>query len=1097
MSIPRLVRILGRNGRDVLVAALVIVSLMLSSFSPAYAAGGVTGSLTGTVVDSATGKTLSGAKISIAAPTGTYQATTDAKGNFSILGVSADTYTLSISAPGHKPLVQSGVSVVGDQIVNLQQIKVEDEGLTTIANSRSTASQDSVFKRGQTQDIITIGGGRIAQTVGHQGNTNEQSLVLAAPGATITASGGITIRGGLKTETGYNFDGVPYNEPFFSGNGGGNGGKDRFTGIASAQIVEGAGDASQGNIAGGAVNLGIKRGTYPGFGLFDAELGGPNSFQQGALEYGIATRDNRFSNYFSYTQSNEHPYYGSKGLDPTAYGNFFAADRITAQDLIDNFVFKFGHNNNQSLQFLYENRDNRSFGFAGSTFQNGANPFVNYQVDPRVVGVLGYAGFTGGLQNLFGILPTFPGQTSISQRPDAQPETSFNPTQLVKFEYDNILDANNSLQFRVYNTSFVNGTNDYFSNNSTNPTYQATGGRRAGFVFDFQHQVGTRYTFSLNLTGENQHPQWNGLQPTSLYNNMLNLPNGVATAGPSADMTYANSGATTSLADFLTPVNGQCPVSGGCYLSNFYSAANAPKLPIGGIDYGNTLFQTFGIGIRNQYQFGERVKADIGLRYEGAIYRYGDNKFNPQAYDTGNPSDVPADTLPNSFMNPRAIEPRASVAFEINRDNSVRVGYGRSAIFLNAQTAGTPAALYNYGSLDKIPATDSAANPQCGSGTNPRLVTAANPLGLFKCQNYAEQLYWLWDQNNDAPDLGAATLQIASNYDFTYQHQFKGGFGLRFTPFFKLSTGVPSFAVKSVVTDPNTGAIISEVFTANNLGSNRTTGAELGLSTPDRLFGGSGFFSATYQNVLDSAPPLISGEDSLPIITSGSLALNDIYRAGYVSPFSMRFGGDYKFKNGLRIAPVVQYNIGYPFSVGTTTASKTPVLGNFTNLPQTNNPAAVSSVAGAFGATGAQLATQYLDPANPGNALNPNIAATRGTPATTAAGGKLSPANLEGDLTVEYKSGRNTFGVQAFNLFGTQYNGVIPQVNPYYQPVSTGVAGPQTGQLKQANPAFVKGAYVDRGYANLPTNSYAFSNGAYLLAPSNPTNFRFYYQLGL
>ena len=44
--------------------------------------------------------------------------------------------------------------------------------------------------------------------------------------------------------------------------------------------------------------------------------------------------------------------------------------------------------------------------------------------------------------------------------------------------------------------------------------------------------------------------------------------------------------------------------------------------------------------------------------------------------------------------------------------------------------------------------------------------------------------------------------------------------------------------------------------------------------------------------------------------------LGDVYRAGYVSPGSLRIGAIENLKNGISIIPQLQYNIGYPYSVG-------------------------------------------------------------------------------------------------------------------------------------------------------------------------------------
>jgi hypothetical protein len=123
------------------------------------------------------------------------------------------------------------------------------------------------------------------------------------------------------------------------------------------------------------------------------------------------------------------------------------------------------------------------------------------------------------------------------------------------------------------------------------------------------------------------------------------------------------------------------------------------------------------------------------------------------------------------------------------------------------------------------------------------------------------------------------------------------------------------------------------------------------------------------------------------------------------------------------------------------------------------------------------------------NALNPNIAWTRGTPATSSSGGALWKSNVNAQMTIEYKLQRNTFGVLFNNLFGNAYNGTVPVINPYYQPVGTGLSGPQTGLNPYYQPS--------RGFTNVPKDAYAFTNGAYLLIPNIPMNFQVYFQRSL
>ncbi|MGH7754839.1 MAG: TonB-dependent receptor domain-containing protein, partial [Vulcanimicrobiaceae bacterium] len=633
----------------------------------------------------------------------------------------------------------------------------------------------------------------------------------------------------------------------------------------------------------------------------------------------------------------------------------------------------------------------------------------------------------------------------------------FNPTRFLKFEYDYNVTPNTLLQARYYNWETLQGNQDLtgFTGNTpaslglgSYPVWSQTGGQRTGAIVDITQQIGSRSTTTISGNYDDSHIVWDEFDPNAEVFELA-LSDLFGRAGP-------------AYSDFLP----------GGYLSSFFPGG-VPRIPVSGINYNGALFHSYGIGVREQYAATDRLKFDIGGRFDQQIQDYGYNPLNPTL--PGNPSDVNPAGITPTYLEPHELQPRAAVSYQAGPNDAFRASYGRSIIFLNGQTAGTPAGFYNYQPFLNVPAKPGGF--QCGSG-----VAGAPPV---PCQNYAQQLYWLYDQNFDAPDLGAALPAIYSNYDFSYSHQFNNGFAFKVTPFYKLGVHLPSFAL---VTSLAAGAA---VFTVNNEGINRTTGVEFGLTSPDRPYGLSGFLTATYQNVLGSTPPLVGGEDALPINGSGSLGLGDVYRAGYVSPFSTRIGFEYKMRNGLSIIPIIQYDRGYPFNIGNTIASSCLINGAFHNVQQVNFGCGVTQIPAYQAQTGTAASTNYYDPAYSGNTLNPNIAGTRGTPETASAGGALYKANVEANLTVQYKAGRSTFGVLISNLFGNQYNGVIPTINPYYQPVANGLSGPQTG----ANP--YAPLYPNRGFANVPSNAYAFTNGAYLLIPNAPTSFQFYYQLGL
>jgi hypothetical protein len=1054
--------------------------MTLSTINPAFAAGGQTGNVSGTIVDQATGSPVANAEIAIVAPSGTYKTTTDSRGFFNVLGLNVDTYTISVEAKGYEAVSRAGVTVIGDQNLSLGTIKIS-KTIRTIGQV-SARSISSAFQPNQTVDSVTVSGDRVLQTTGKAASTDELALVQAVPGVTLDSSNDIIIRGSLSTEVGYQLDGVNYTEPFFSHNSSNN----TFNGLGSLQVVEGAGDATQGNVGGGVINIIPQRGTYPGTGLFDAEIGGPNYNHQLSLSYGFATANGRFSNFFSYTGSRAVPYYGYANSNAAALGSYYGTSNISNDDILDNFVFKFGHNNNQSLQVLYQNRDTQYYGdrggIEGQTFypydpaSYGANNGYGYLVNQ-----LGASAGLAAYQSLVGINPYTPTAGPQVANISAPEQIENDPTSFLKFEYTNAFDSSNFLDVKVYNTfQFVNtasNTSAYAGN--TLPTVSDTGGQRTGLKADFIHQFGSKNTTTLDFSYENQHPIWDGYD------------------SPVTEVTLASelpgvNGSESLLDDFLTPVNGVCPVANGCALDKYFPNGT-PRIPIPGINYHGSDFLNYGAAIRDQYSPTDKLKIDAGLRLDTEAYKIAPNPVNaglPFYYS--NPSDVPPSSISSQYSNPSVLEPRLAVAYRLTPDDSIRASYGRSVIFLNAQTFGTPASLYNYSAFTGIPATDSAANPLCGSGANGPLI---------KCLNLAQELFWAWDQTNDAPDLGNAKYEADTNYDFTYQHQFQNGWGLRFTPFYKSSTNVPDFSVLNATINPITGQLTSFVFTVNNNGINRATGAEFGLTTPDRPVGLSGFLSATYQNVFDRVTPLTSGEANLPFIYDTSVALGDTYRAGYLSPLTARLGADYKTKFGLEVRPIVSYDRGYPFSLGSTTASN-GLCGIVANVPSANFGCGTTfypgfeGVTSGFGFTG-QNSGNYVDPALPGNTYNPNIAATRGTPETSSAGGVLSKPQVEADLDVEFhvgKGNRQTLGLLVHNITGNVYYGSVPIVNPYYQPVSTGVAGPQTGYNALANPLYAGGLYSKEA-ANVPLAAYG--NGPYVLLPNEPTVYTLYYQLKL
>ena len=288
--------------------------------------------------------------------------------------------------------------------------------------------------------------------------------------------------------------------------------------------------------------------------------------------------------------------------------------------------------------------------------------------------------------------------------------------------------------------------------------------------------------------------------------------------------------------------NGMCSLTNappgpqGCYLAKYFGH-NIQRIPISASTTTRATSKSTALRCATTWKPNSRLKFDFGIREDGANYKFGSNL--PLSPDPGNPSDVDPSAITAQYLQPRVFEPRLAAAYQMGQNDSLRVGYGRS---VNAQRAdgrhareplqlqllpNTPGGSIRRASFCRLRQRHEQLAPHAG-GHQRQKVGNSN---LFYCpSNYAQSLLWLYDQNFDAPDVGAAQNSDYSNYDLTYQHQFHNGWGMRFTwPPYKLGTELPSFALLSQKVDPVTGQILSEVFTVNNLGINRTTGAEFGL----------------------------------------------------------------------------------------------------------------------------------------------------------------------------------------------------------------------------------------------------------------------------
>jgi hypothetical protein len=1061
--------------RGIIGMALAIA--LAASIAAPVLADTTTGNISGTVTTT-TGAPVANLDVVAVAPSGRFTTKTDAKGFFSIVGVNPDTYSVTFSGNGYSPATVNGVTVNPTQTTTVnQQVSAQ---LKTIGSTTSRATGVSAFQPQQPVDTYSVNSNQITTLLGKPHGTSETNLLISLPGASLDKSGYPVLRGGRENDEGFQFEGIDYTDAFtnqFVNNL-------RLNGVGNFQLTPGAGDPSLGNTGTGAINATVKRGSYPHFGSAEVDVGGPLYQHFGTAEYGFATPDGRFSSYNTYNaENNGNTTCGRSGIDINTIGCQQAYNYYVNRDLISNNVFKFGgnsrngNNNNQSLQLFYQNslaRFSAINNFGRNTFRVG-DPVFDANYIPNLIG----PNTAANRQIFAGITALEPGQTAfcvdfttncaIAQMLNRPPNTQIQPNETMKIQYSNALNSSTFVTAKLYK---VNATAIFdepdaapaalsFGNVGDADVIQ--GGQRTGFALDFTKQLGTKHLLGFGGKYEFIHPIDSYLSATI---------GDIAACCGSSDFAFG---------DFVPASAG-----GTGYLATYFPGG-VPRVPL--YDQNPTINRKdFAFYLSDQFQASDKLKITGGLRVDGTRMNYPnlhDGAYNvPGGYSSG--SYFPIGTGVDSLGNPdptkdiyadisqyptlSVLEPRFGFAYQFTPRDSLTFSYGRSTELPPISFVDNHFPTAPFAAFKGIPST----TPVCG------------PTGDRVCRDYADQLYWDY-QNTDGIPYTPAKAETFSNFDASLQHDFGRGIAAKLTPFYrrgydvlvqtatqKLINGAPAF-------DANGNPILNPNVTSN-AGINRTTGVEFYL-TKTAAFGLSGSLSLTYINEFTNVIPTVSSEDFFPSIPPPSLALGNVYRVGFLSPFNGVLAMQYKWRSGWRVNPIIGFNVGYPYGSGLITA--TQINGQAVNVPNTN-----VSIQPAIG--GSPAATRYVDPANPGSIYAPNVAATRGTPENNSPGGTLTNSRVNlANLSVEYNKpgSRSTIGLLVSNLFNNVYG--IPTLNGRYQPVATGISGPRTGTT---SPAATFGEAF--GYVNYPALRYGTS--PYLETPSgNPTQYRLYYQITL
>jgi Carboxypeptidase regulatory-like domain/TonB dependent receptor len=1082
--------------RSVLTFALLLAFVLCSM--PSAFAQTITGNIQGTVTASQANTKLAGVTVTAVAPSGRYTATTDSNGFFSINGVTPDTYNVTFTRTGYETYTVSGVTVVQGQVANVSSAL--NQSLQRIGRTQAR-STTGAYQPSQTTDQYNVGTQQITTALGKQGGANESNLLASIPGASFDSSGYPVLRGGRETEEGFQFEGIDYTDAFTH----------QFVnslvlnGASNFQVTPGAGDASQGNVGTGSINIVAKRGTHPAFGQFEGDVRAGRYEHELRGEYGWASPNGRYSDYASTLFDRNAYNYGGNGAGPLLLGAYFTGRTLdTLNEVTNNFVYKFGRDNNQSLQFFYDNSEfDLKFGLGTNP---GTLPFKDN--DPQfLLTARGALGFSTAFEQA--LMPFTYGQRSLTDRigllGDGRKAINGNqPNETSKLQYSNSLNATTFITAKYYRVNAValfddpyNGNNTFFGDYSS-----LQGGQRTGFSLDGTKQLGSKNLLGFGGKYEYLSPVFS--QPSSTnallafggFGGTIDaadfIPAGscpsIVTAGYGATCGYliSHGFVPRSPGPALFDLAGQagCPAGNPTFTNVCALAPSVVPLPYSD-ETTSTPRQDFAFYLKDTFSPTDRLKIDLGVRMDGVNWRYPTCDIHwclPTSFTTSGGVNTYQFNYDRDTRAPRVWQPRLAVSFQATRNDAFRASYGRSVQFAPIAAVDLTTGPYAYRAFQNVPSRDPITGTTamfCGTSVN---------LGFndAPCKNYADQLMWEIQNVVNGVPITPLKPTTFNNWDFSYSHLFPHQVSVKITPFYsKAFNEVASTAqpiIKNGVTVLNSAGLPQLGPSVNsNLGKNQITGVEF-LLTKEAAYGLSGSLSMTYQNEFSNVVPTSPSEDFFPSIPPASLALGNLYRVGFLSPFVGALSLQERTRTGWRINPVVYYNHGYPIGSGLLTAAT--INGAYYNVPNTN----ITNSSQLGGAAGAP---QYVDPRNPGTMFNPNIAATRGTPETASAGGVLSAARFTNtQITFEYTSPRNphsTFGALVQNVFNQLYT--EPGLNTRYQPIATGINGPYSGYTSSAtNPAF----YGVRNFTAIN------GNRAYLLAPSNqPRTVQFYYQLNL
>ncbi|MBC5825792.1 MAG: TonB-dependent receptor [Candidatus Eremiobacteraeota bacterium] len=322
--------------RRAIQATRCLIGLVFGAIIACGAPGiaGTTGGISGRVVDAETKVPIPGTRVEVRAGSGSAESLTDAKGIYTFVSLSPDTYTLFASRAGYQPFSQGGVTVQADvhQVVNVSLISA----IRTIGRV-ITRPRSGLVRPGQTIDVysITPDTAKAAQPLAGPGGVDQAYGALAVVPGVYVPQGQqgwyqpIFIRGGDQDQIGYELDGVPVNRSYD------NAPQSLLTGIGQQELqvyTGGATASSDGQGISGYVNQVVKTGSKTPFGSLTYGFGFPAGYQKAGAEYGGGTHDGRLTYYIAASLADQYYRYVDpfNGTSLNRSGFFFPSFQFTS-----------------------------------------------------------------------------------------------------------------------------------------------------------------------------------------------------------------------------------------------------------------------------------------------------------------------------------------------------------------------------------------------------------------------------------------------------------------------------------------------------------------------------------------------------------------------------------------------------------------------------------------------------------------------------------------------------------------------------------------------------------------------------------------------